>query len=49
MENTDKDWEDYEQDTPEEDTNTCMYCGEECESDFCDKECADYYRRVGCI
>lgn len=44
MTNTDKDWDDWKQDTPEEHTNTCHYCGEDCDLDFCDKDCAKYYR-----
>lgn len=30
--------------TPEEDKDSiCRYCGEECEGEFCDKECANAY------
>ncbi len=39
----DKTYDEWKQDFPEELENECGYCGEPCESRFCNKECEMAY------
>jgi len=38
-------YDEYKQQSPpEEKENTCNFCGEECDGEFCSKECEKVYK-----